>query len=222
MRTLTVGELMTREVITVMPDTPFAELVGLMVCRDLDLLPVIDLSGRPVGMVSACDLLAKLEFHGGVDQCPMLAGGCRRARWRKAAGRTAVELMSSPVVVLCIDTDLVSAARTFVESQYRQLCVVDRDNHLVGMLNRAEMLTVFLRGDAALSADLSAITAGVVTPPSIRVEVTVENGVARLDGVVRLRSTADELVRRASRVPGLIGLECRVRYEIDDFLITGI
>jgi CBS domain-containing protein len=221
MRTLTVGELMTREVITVVPDTPFAELVGLMVCHDLDLLPVIDSNGRPVGMVSACDLLAKLEFHGGVDQCPILAGGCRRTRWRKATGRTAEELMSSPVVGLYIDTDLVSAARTFVESQHRQLCVVDPDNHLVGMLNRVEILTVFLRGDAALSDDVSAITAAVVTP-SIRVEVTVENGVAHLDGVVRLRSTADELVRRASRVPGLIGLECHVRYEIDDFLITGI
>jgi CBS domain-containing protein len=40
-------------------DTPFKELVGTMIARDMDALVVIDPAGRPVGVVTEADVLTK-------------------------------------------------------------------------------------------------------------------------------------------------------------------
>jgi hypothetical protein len=65
MREPAVADLMARQVIAVVPDTPLA-------------LPVIDLVGHPIGVVIGVDALTKLECHGGADYLPLLAGaGCR-------------------------------------------------------------------------------------------------------------------------------------------------
>jgi CBS-domain-containing membrane protein len=47
MREPAVADLMTRQVITVVPDAPFRELVGTMLAHDPQALPVIDLVGQP-------------------------------------------------------------------------------------------------------------------------------------------------------------------------------
>ncbi|RSM85282.1 CBS domain-containing protein [Kibdelosporangium aridum] len=77
----TVAEVMTRQVITAVPDTPFKELAGAMLAHGIDVLPVVDLDGRPLGVVSEADVMTKLEFHGGADPTPMLAGPRCRSRW---------------------------------------------------------------------------------------------------------------------------------------------
>jgi hypothetical protein len=38
-----------------------------MTDRGVNMLPVIDTTGRPVGVVSDVDALAKLEYHCGAD-----------------------------------------------------------------------------------------------------------------------------------------------------------
>jgi len=46
MRESTVADVMTRHVITAVPDTPFKELVRMLLAHDIDALPVIDSAGR--------------------------------------------------------------------------------------------------------------------------------------------------------------------------------
>ncbi len=69
----TVATFTNPQVITAAPDTPFRELVGTMIAHDLDAVPVIDLTGRPLGVVTDADMHTKLEFHNGTDSprdCP--------------------------------------------------------------------------------------------------------------------------------------------------------
>ena len=80
----TVAEVMTRQVITAVSDTPFKELAGAMLAHGIDVLPVIDIDGRPLGVVSEADVMTKLEFHGGADPAPVLASPRCRARWYKS------------------------------------------------------------------------------------------------------------------------------------------
>ena len=54
-----VGEVMTRDVIAIAPETPLAEAVTLMEQRHVKRLPVID-KGRLVGIVSRANLLSAL------------------------------------------------------------------------------------------------------------------------------------------------------------------
>ena len=54
-----VGEIMTRDLASVTPDTPLDEVVGLMERRRIKRVPVLD-GDRPVGIVSRADLLRAL------------------------------------------------------------------------------------------------------------------------------------------------------------------
>lgn len=104
----TVESVMTKEVVTARADTPFKELVALMSEHRVSGLPVVDAAGKPAGVVSEADTLAKQEYQGGTSPRPLFAGRKRRARWHKAAGLTAAELMTVPAVVIR-ETETVSA-----------------------------------------------------------------------------------------------------------------
>ncbi|MEB3787846.1 MAG: CBS domain-containing protein [Desulfurococcales archaeon] len=51
------SEVMTRNPITVKPDTPLVVVVGKMVEHNIRHIPVVDDEGRPVGIISSRDIL---------------------------------------------------------------------------------------------------------------------------------------------------------------------
>lgn len=55
-----VQDVMTREVVTIAPSAPLADVVALMQTRDIKRLPVIE-QGRLVGIISRADLMKALE-----------------------------------------------------------------------------------------------------------------------------------------------------------------
>ena len=63
-----IESVMTTEVVTVRPSTPFREVVDLLQRKRISALPVVDQDGRLVGIVSEADLLVKEGYpHGGSD-----------------------------------------------------------------------------------------------------------------------------------------------------------
>lgn len=220
MREPTVAELMTRQVITIVPDTPFREVVGTMLTHDVHALPVIDLAGRPIGVVTSVDTLAKLEYHGGADYPPLLTGTRRRARWRKASGVNAAHLMTTPAPIIGMRASLTHALRAMAGDEAR-LYVVDDSGQLVGKLARHDLLRLLLRSDGAILADIER-SALVPASETRRVTIRVDAGVVTLSGTLRLHSTTEGVCRAAHRVPGVITVHNELRYDIDDFLITGI
>jgi CBS domain-containing protein len=214
-----VAELMTRQVIAVVPDTPFRELVGTMLAHDLHTLPVIDLTGHPIGIVTDVDTLTKLEYHGGADYPPLLAGAHRRTRWRKASGINAADLMTTPAPTVTAGTPISTALHTLADASH--IYVVDDSGRLTGTLTRRDVLPLFLRSDHAIQAD---IEHNVLVPAyeAHNVTVQVTGGIVTLTGTVRLRSTADHVLRTAQRTPGVITVHNNLRHDIDDSLITGL
>ena len=79
-----VSDVMTRDVVTVNPDTLYKETADLLVSRRVSAVPVVDEQRRVVGLVSESDLLAKLEYNDRAPKHP-LASRRLRANWRKAA-----------------------------------------------------------------------------------------------------------------------------------------
>jgi CBS domain-containing protein len=130
----TVGSVMTKEIVTARPDVPFRELVALMSQHSVSGLPVMGPDGRPVGVVSEADTLAKQEYRGGTARRPWWPSRQRRVRWRKAEGQTAAELMTAPVVVIREDDTVSAAARLLAKKNVRRLCVVDADGVLIGVV----------------------------------------------------------------------------------------
>jgi CBS-domain-containing membrane protein len=58
---MTVGELMTRAVVTVQPETPLSEAASKMLERRLHCLPVVDSNGKLCGIVTSTDLLKAFQ-----------------------------------------------------------------------------------------------------------------------------------------------------------------
>ena len=94
----TVESVMTDEVVAVRPATPFRELVRLLEQHRISALPVVDDTGRLVGIVSEADLLVKEGYPHGGDDAGALEALRHRRRFGKAAGCCASEVMTRRVV----------------------------------------------------------------------------------------------------------------------------
>lgn len=216
MKEPTVESVMTRKVVTARPATPFKELVALMAEHRVSGLPVVDTDDRPLGVASEADTLVKQEQHGSTATKPWL-GRTRRARWRKATGRTAADLMTAPAVTVGVGTTISAAARLMAQKNIRRLCVVDVDGVLTGIVSRRDVIRTFLRADAEIGADIEehVFKKGMWLFPG-SLTVAVVDGVATLDGSVERRTTALIVGQLTQAVPGVVGIHNSVRYELDD------
>ena len=220
-----VHEVMTHRVFTVYEWTPFKDVARLMREHGVSALPVLDRADRLVGIVSEADLMLKEEHATG--------DGSRRFPWRgdksrrngvppwilrsKAQGVVARDLMTSPAVTVAREAPAALAARIMRENSVKRLPVTDAHGKLVGIVSRSDLLTAFLRPDDEIRA---AIEDALTEPrPSIeqgQTRVVVVDGVAKLDGKVGLKSQIRRILSIARAIDGVVGVESRLEYEVDD------
>jgi CBS domain-containing protein len=217
----TVESVMTAEVVTVRPSSPFRELVRLLQQHRISALPVIDDAHRPVGIVSEADLLLKEGYpHGALDVGTVDAIRYRR-RLGRATGATAAEVMTEPVITVAAGSSVVGAARLMVRQGVKRLPVVDQEGKLVGIVTRSDLLKVFLRPDLAIAweveHDVVCHRLGLV-PGDVHVEV--RDGVVSLRGEVDRRSQAVALVRHVQAVEGVVEVDDQLTWRIDDQIKT--
>ncbi|WP_232376191.1 CBS domain-containing protein [Amycolatopsis aidingensis] len=212
MRDLTVADLMTTPAFAVGPETEFTEIVRLLATHRISALPVVDADGRPVGVVSEADLLAKEEYAGAGARSSPFGRHRDRERRRKARAHTAADLMTAPVHAVPAGTPLPEAARMLARSGLRRLFVL-RGDVLAGVLARRDLIAVFLRSDEQLGADVRReVFERALGVDPLSVGVSVRHGAVTLLG--RLGSKAE--VRTAGRltelVPGVVGVRNRLDY----------
>jgi CBS domain-containing protein len=127
-RRLTVADVMCTRLVTVTPDSGFKQMAALMRGHRISGLPVVDDDGRPVGVVSETDLLAK-ERRTPLPLLTWLRPGRTRDHLR-AQGTTAGEVMTAPAETVPLHTTVVAAARRLQDTGVRRLLVVDGDGRL--------------------------------------------------------------------------------------------
>jgi len=218
-----VREVMSHKVFTVYEWTPFKDVVRLMREHGVSALPVLDRADRLVGVVSEADLMLKEEIADGSRRFPWRGDKSRRngmPPWilrNKARGVVARDLMTSPAVTVAREAPVALAARIMRENSVRRLPVTDAHGTLIGIVSRSDLLTAFLRSDDEIRA---AIEDALNEPrPSIepgQIRVVVEDGVATLDGEVLLKSQVPRIVSIARAIDGVVGVESRLVYKVDD------
>jgi CBS domain-containing protein len=206
----TVGDVMTHTVATVERGAEFKDIVRALHERGVSALPVVDRSGRIVGIVSEADLLPKEEFR---DSDPDRHTQLQRLTdIAKAGSVTAGELMTSPALTVRANATLAQAARTMARAKVKRLPVVDDEDRLLGIVSRVDLLKVFLRPDEDIAQEVRReVVARLFPAPASAVRVAVEDGIVKLSGQVRdtsLVSVAERLVRA---VEGVVG----VRFDLD-------
>lgn len=217
MRNQTVFDVMTKDPVTVGPDTPFKEIVRILDTHGISAVPVVDHAGELLGVVSETDLVLRAGIKDEDGPRPWLRRGAQRD-WDRAHGAEARDLMTPNPVVVRPGTPVPRAARTLAAAGIRRVYVVsDDDGRLVGVVSRRDLLRPFLRDDAAIVADVHELVLRyeLLAKPS-DVEVTAENGVVTLDGRLQRRSAADIAVRLTRALPGVVDVVDNLGFEWDD------
>jgi CBS domain-containing protein len=216
-RRRTVADVMTRQVHVATPATPFKFLVRLLEENRISGVPVVDMHGKPLGVVSESDLLlkgqrAELEAVGG-----LLHPLRHREEREKAEGVVASDLMTSPAITIPEDTTITDAARQMQRSNIRRLIVVDGRGMIAGIVSRRDLLQVFLRTDEDLRDEVVArILRSVVPGDAEGLDVEVSSNVITLSGEVDRRSDAEILGRLARDLDGVVDLVNRLTFRWDD------
>jgi CBS domain-containing protein len=137
-----VGAIMTREVVTVHPETPVGEIVRMLLDRDYRALPVVDSDGVLVGIVTNRDLVERGGLSARIELLGAL-GGAALERELAASGareRTAADVMTREVACVAPDEALRQAAHLMAERHIKRLPVVDQVRRLVGIVSRVDVL----------------------------------------------------------------------------------
>lgn len=208
---------MTSPAVTVGPETGFKEVASMLRERAFSAVPVIDATGRAVGVVSEADLMFKEERSSLESDRHVLPGRRTRTARAKAVASRASELMTKPAVTVTADVPLAEAARLMQRHKVKRLPVVDEEGRVVGIVSRGDLLTVFLRPDEELRREIveDVIRDALMIDPE-PIEVTVEGGIVHLQGTVDRRTDARLIERLALLWDGVVDVKSELTYSYDD------
>lgn len=122
-RTIPVGEVMTKEVVTVSPKDTIAKAAKLMSSRRVGCLVVVQ-NNQPVGIITERDILTKVV---GLDL--------------RASKVLVAEVMSSPLVTVPPTMEVSEAAKLMAKKEIRRLPVVN-EGKLVGIVTASDLASV--------------------------------------------------------------------------------
>ena len=210
----TVAEVMTPGVSWASPGTPFRSLVATLSAERVSALPVVDVEGVVVGVVSEADLMLK-ELFGFRPSSARPALAARE--WRKLDATVAADLMTSPAITVGAGATLVEAARLMHDHEVKRLPVVDGDGRLVGIVSRGDLLAVFMRPDAEIRREiLDEVVLRMLWLEPSRVEVAVEGGAVTLRGRVDRFSDIAVLAGLVRGVEGVVAVRTELGCDLDD------
>lgn len=139
-------DVMTRDVVTVKPDTSTREIAELLLEHGISAVPVVDEDETVAGMVSEGDLLrlstedreARRDWWlallaEGESLSPEFLGSLN------GHNRTACEIMSAPVVTVTEHTDISEIGNLLTTYKIKRVPVL-RDGRIVGIVSRADLI----------------------------------------------------------------------------------
>jgi CBS domain-containing protein len=136
-----VEDFMTRRVITITRDTTFLAAAKLMLEHRVGGFPVVDASGRIIGVFSESDLLREeSKDDDGSPWLKMIVGpDGQPAAPRRLEALKAGDFMTPRPVTVAPDASIATACRMLHEHRLRRLPVVDGEK-LVGMIARVDLV----------------------------------------------------------------------------------
>lgn len=205
----TVRSVMTKRVIALKRNAEFKEIVAVLRQCRVSACPVINETGEVIGVVSEADLLHKVAD-------PHPPSGLVRLRWKlgeesKVSAVTAGQLMTSPAVTIAPGASVADAARLMQNRRVKRLPVVEQGRQLIGIISRADVLSVYERPDQDIRDEvLDVVIAGEFALDPGSLEVMVTSGVVTLTGLVDSTDTALRLLARVRHAEGVVAARDRL------------
>jgi len=208
-------QIMTRPVVTVTPETTIVDAANLMLQRHVSGLPVVDVGGNLVGVVSEGDFIRRSE----------IGTGRRRGRWLRfilGPGKSASdfvhehghkvgEVMTKSPLTITEDTALAEIVALMEKNNVKRLPVV-RGDKVVGIVSRANLLQAvasLAREVPDPTADDDHIRNRVIDALEkndwcpFGLSVIVRDGIVHLSGVITEERARQAAVVAAENVEGV-------------------
>ncbi len=136
-----VEDFMTRRVVTITPDTTLLAAAKLMLEHRVGGLPVLDASGRIIGVFSEGDLLRQegKDEDGSPWLQIMVGQQGKPAEPPQLESRKVEDIMTREPITIAPSASIADACRLLHEHQLRWLPVVEGDK-LVGVIARADLV----------------------------------------------------------------------------------
>jgi CBS domain-containing protein len=210
------SDVMTRNVISVLPDSTIAEAVELMLDRGISGLLVVDAGGTLRGIVTEGDLLRRDELGTGRHRSWWLrliaSPGRQAADFTRTHGRKVADVMTRDVVSVDVSAPLTDIVALMEEHRVKRVPVLDGDR-VVGVVSRADLLralSVTARGRAQAAPDDRTIRESILDTltheswaPKTTLNVTVVNGVVDLWGTISNDQERRAICVIAENTPGV-------------------
>jgi len=214
-----IHELMQRDVVTVAPETSLKDVAALLVEHRISGLPVCTEDGRVVGVVSEADIVQK-EQTDDFASTALLGRLLDQAYGDgiRFAARTAGGAMTSPAVTVRSRDDVAHAAHLMITKRVNRLPVVD-GTRLVGIVTRSDLVRAFQRDDTTILGEIEQdVLRSMLWIDPESLDVSVEDGVVRIDGQVETKTIAEIVRACVRRVPGVVDVESDLTWRIDDLV----
>ena len=146
----TAKDIMTRDVITITPETEVAQAAKLLLTNRINGVPVVNDAGELVGILCQSDLIIQQKnipipslftFLDGF--IPLTPSKNLDKEVEKIAATKASDAMTADPVTVSPDTEIEEIAALMVEKSYHTLPVVDGDK-LVGIVGKEDVLKTLI------------------------------------------------------------------------------
>lgn len=147
---VTAKDIMTTEVVTVLPETPIAEAAKLLIDRHLNGLPVVDKGGRLTGIICQDDLIFQQKkipipsFFTVLDGLiPLSSEKSIEKEVRKIAAVTVENAMTPDPVTVGPEASIEDIASLMIKHDIHTLPVLEQGT-LVGIIGKEDILRTLL------------------------------------------------------------------------------
>ena len=214
------ADVMTRNVLTVGPESSVAQAIRLMLDNKVSGLPVLATDRKVVGILTEGDLLRRGET--GTERhrprwLEILMGPGRAAGdYVRTHGRKVEDIMSTDLVNIAADTPLDEVVGLMERRRIKRVPVVEGDA-LIGIVSRADLLRSLLgvldaqpaesRRDEEILELIQAELAKRSWVPRDGLSISVKDGVVDLNGVILEEKEREALRVVAENTPGVKAVE---------------
>ena len=209
-------DVMTRDVITIDPDSTVLQAARLMLQHHVSGLPVVDGNGNLVGVLSEGDFLRRRETKTERRRSRwlefLMGPGRIAAEYSHSHGSKVSEVMSADVQSVEQDTALEDIVELMERKRIKRvpvLCggqlvgIVTRSNLMHAMVSLARMAQPASKDDAAIREKLLAEMQHEKWAPLATVDIVVHEGMVELWGVIVDERQRTALKVAAENIPGV-------------------
>ena len=220
---MSASDVMTRNVASIGRDAPIGDAIRLMLDHRISGLPVVDGSGKVVGMLTEGDLLRRAETQTERQRprwLELLLGPGRLAdEYVRTHGRKVGEIMTEDLVSVAEDTPLAKIVQLMERRRIKRLPVL-RGDALVGIVTRADLMRalgqlvdkepISASDDDEIQKCVLAELARTAWAPRAGITVVVTDGIVELDGAITNEKAREAVRVAAENVPGVKSVRDRL------------